>query len=710
MARTPRPSEAGDASLDWLPERAVEVARAVQPVLAALHRDVPLDELAQKAGGFTCEPAIVGVRAVAAAYGLEPSVRSVTPADIASLALPFVAIGADGSDAPIGVAQESDRHLVSAIDPVTALTFEPGREFLASERALGGRTVLGRRMRASTSGYLLAVLAGVTLAIPGVIVSGLARTFVNKYLVDGSDEWLDAVLMALVIAAVLQIGLSALQQSAMTRVSRKLSITMSADYLWHLLRLPIPHFVSRPAGDLAFLMNLNDRTATQLGRQLTLAIMSFVVAVINGVFLARYSGWLMIVVLALTVCSFAAVRLISRQLRPLNLELTTAQGAVMGIATGGIASIESLKANGAEESLFARWAASYDRAVQLDQRIGVVWTALDAVPTLSTLLITAAVVGIGAAQVISGSISLGDLVGFQSLLFPFLAATGVVLGSVTLFQKVVTNCRKLDETYRESIDTSIAASETLGPTTSATKLAGSLELRGISFGYESGGAPLIEDFSLRVEPGARVALVGGSGSGKSTIARLVTGQLEPWSGEILFDGRPRHQHPPAEIAHSVAFVQQEIYLFDGTVAENLTLWDPTIPEHDYVRAATDACIHDEVISFPGGYETRILEGGRNLSGGQRQRIEIARALARNPRLLILDEATSALDSVTESVVDANLRRRGCTCLIVAHRLSTIRDCDEIVVLERGKVVERGTHDALMATAGAYAHLVGDMAQ
>ena len=705
---TAQTDAASEESLGWLPEPAVLAGQALQPVLAAFGRDDPVAEVARQAAGFASDPPVVAISAVAEAYGLVPSVTSCTPTELATIPAIAIAI-VDGRPALVGPKTEPPQVSASTTD-ILVVRFTPGREFRRAEESTGAVAVLWRRLRPARTGLLLAILAGVLLALPSVVVAGLAKTFVNKYLIDGSIQWLDAVLIAFLLAAILQVGLSALQQAAMTRCGRMMSITMSADYLWHLLRLPISHFVARPAGDLGFLMALNDKTATALGRRLTMTLMSVVIAAINGIFLARFSGWLMLIVLGLTAVSVLAVQLVSKRIAPIARELTTAQAAMFGTATGGISSIESLKANGAEESLFSRWASSYGRTLVLDQRMGVINSTVNAIPNLSVLLMTTAVIGVGGAQVISGSISLGDLVGFQSLLMPFLAANTMVLNSSAVVRKVIGDSHKLDETDRLPIDAGIAASENTRPGPDAAMLAGALEVQGLTFGYQPGGPPLIDHLDLRLEPGTRVALVGGSGSGKSTVARLVTGQLEPWAGRILFDGRPRHEHPPAVLAHSVAFVQQEVYLFDGTVSENLTLWDPTVPEADVVRAAQDACIHDEVSAFPGGYSARILEGGRNLSGGQRQRIEIARALTGNPRLLVLDEATSALDSVTEGIVDGNLRRRGCTCLIVAHRLSTIRDCDEIIVLDHGRVVERGTHDSLLATGGAYARLVGEMPQ
>jgi ABC-type bacteriocin/lantibiotic exporter with double-glycine peptidase domain len=392
---------------------------------------------------------------------------------------------------------------------------------------------------------------------------------------------------------------------------------------------------------------------------------------------------------------------------------------VLATMVGGLANIEALKAGSEESAFFARWAGQQAKLINAQQDLALFTSSTAGAPVMLTSISTAVVIGFGAWQVIGGHLSLGTLAAFQVLVGGFMAPLGQLVGFGQTVRQAAANLVSLDDVLNHPPDPDLESTVTssgsvrLGDGRSiiedATRhpamLSGALELRDVTFGYSPLEPPLLEGFSLQVEPGKRVALVGATASGKSTVARLAAGLARPWSGAVLVDGTDRRKLPRSVLAATLSLVDQDIRLFEGSVADNITLWDPTITEEAVVRAASDAAIHDDIIRRPGGYERPILEGGSDWSGGQRQRIEIARALATDPAVLILDEATSALDALVEAEIDQRLRARGCSCLIVAHRLSTIRDCDEIVVLEGGRPVERGRHEDLLARGGSYAALV-----
>jgi ABC-type bacteriocin/lantibiotic exporter with double-glycine peptidase domain len=375
----------------------------------------------------------------------------------------------------------------------------------------------------------------------------------------------------------------------------------------------------------------------------------------------------------------------------------------MGSTIAAVRTIETLKASGLEDEAFGHWAGIRAKTLNAEQALGVSSNVLDLLPTLLSGLTVAAVLGIGGMQVIEGSLTLGGLVAFQSLMASFSEPITTLVNQLGNFQTIKGGLERLEDVYNYPLEARAEAAAS--PEKFPPKLTGRIELRNIEFGYSVLEAPLISDLSIVVEPGTRVALVGASGSGKSTLGRLICGLYVPWSGEIRIDGWTLSEIPPEVFANSVTYVDQDIFLFEGSARDNLTLWDSTVAETEISQALKDAAIHEEIATRIGNYDCHVGEGGTNFSGGQRQRIEIARALVTNPSVVVLDEATAALDPVTEKVIDDQLRRRGCTCVIIAHRLSTIRDCDEIIVLQQGKIVEQGTHEKLIALQGAYAQLV-----
>jgi NHLM bacteriocin system ABC transporter peptidase/ATP-binding protein len=452
-------------------------------------------------------------------------------------------------------------------------------------------------------------------------------------------------------------------------------------------------------------VSLNDDVAAALSGRLATTLIDLFMIVFYAIVMFCYDP-----VLASIGITFAAINLlvlqwISRRQADANMRLWQEYGKAYGVTIAGLQGLETLKASGLESDFFARWAGTYAKAINAEQELGVTNQAVGILPLLFSALTTALILIVGGIRVMNGYFSIGMLVAFQSLMQSFLQPLTNLLGLGSLIQEMRGELNRLDDVLLEKEDP--AAREKTEDTRSEewVRLQGQVELRNLTFGYNPVVPPLIENLNLVIKPGQRVAFVGPSGSGKSTIAKLVCGLYEPWEGEVLFDGKLRSAIPRPVLTTSVAMVEQDIFLFEGSVRDNLALWDSGVAEHALIQACHDACIHDDIVFLSGGYDAQLDEGARNLSGGQRQRLEIARALVNNPSILVLDEATSALDAETERFIDRNLRRRGCSCVIIAHRLSTIRDCDEIIVLRAGKAVERGTHEQLMAMQGAYAALI-----
>jgi NHLM bacteriocin system ABC transporter peptidase/ATP-binding protein len=692
-------------------------AAALAMVLAHYGRHVPLEELRAACGVSRDGAKASNLVKAARLYGLEAKGKRLELDGLGDLRLPAIAFwnfnhfvvvegmgpkGVHLNDPAAGSRRVSWEEFDQSFTGVM-LTFEPGPDFERGGEQPSVVRGLATRLRGGAAGLVLCVLAGLALIVPGLAAAAFLKIFVDQVLVAGSSSWLVPVAAGLALAGVVAGALTWIQQATLLRLSTKLSLSMSTRFLSHALRLPTSFFAQRHAGHVVTRLNLNDLIAELLSSQLATSILSLVTVVFYLGLMATYDLLLTALTIVFALANLLALRAVSRQRADVNRRVVSDTAVLQGIATAGLQNIETVKATGAESDFFARWAGQQAKVVNARQELGVPTQVLMAVPTLLASLTTAAILGFGGWRVMEGSLTFGTLVAFQSLAIAFNAPIANLVALGATLQEMAGNLANVDDVLSYPVEPERPRHRGALP----ARLSGALELRGVSFGYSPLAPPVVEDLSLTLRPGDRVALVGPSGCGKSTIARLVCGLHRPWDGEILLDGVPREEIPREILAASLALVDQDIVLFEGTVRDTLSLWDPTLPEASIVAAARDATIHDDIVRRTGGYDRVIEEAGRDWSGGQRQRLEIARALAGDPALLVLDEATSALDPLVERQIDERLRARGCSCLIVAHRLSTIRDCDEIVVLDRGRVVQRGSHDELREEDGLYAALIGD---
>ncbi|MEY9965879.1 NHLM bacteriocin system ABC transporter peptidase/ATP-binding protein [Streptacidiphilus sp. MAP12-16] len=700
---------------------AVECGAASLAMVLGHHgRHVPLEELRIACGVSRDGSRASSLLKAARGYGLTAKGMQMEPAALAQVQAPAVLfwefnhfVVYDGMGRRFGrrgvhlndpgrgrrfvSAEEFDSSFTGVV-----LTFEPGDGFRRAGRRPGIVRALPARLRGTSGTMLAAVLASFLLVVVGAVLPALSRTYIDMFLIGNQTSLLPVLFASMAAMVVLTAGLTALQQANLLR-GRMISSTLSsARFLRHLLRLPVAFFTQRNPADLVQRLQSNDTVAETLARDLAAAGVDAVVVILYALLLWSYDPQLTVLGVLIALLNVVALRLVVR-IRGTGVQKLRADSArLTNTSYSGLQLIETMKATGGESGYFRRWAGQHAITLDGQQRLGVPSAVLAVVaPTLAALN-SALILLIGGQRAADGGISIGLLVAFQALVTSFTGPVTRLNGVAGRIQDFAADVARLKDVESFPVDPLYSRRE---PAASTRRLSGHVTLEGVTFGYSPLDQPLLTDFSLSVGPGRQVALVGGSGSGKSTVSRLISGLYKPWEGEIRIDGQRLEEISRSSLSASVSFVDQDVFLFEGTVRDNVALWDPSIPDEAVVAALKDAAVHDTVSRRPGGIHSRVEQDGRNFSGGQRQRLEIARALVRRPSVLVLDEVTSALDAETEQVIIDNVRRRGCACVVIAHRLSTVRDSDEIVVLDHGTVVERGRHEELVAAGGRYAELV-----
>ncbi len=583
------------------------------------------------------------------------------------------------------------------------LEFERDDSFKKTKEQRTLNYYLREKLKNDKLSVLYVVIIGLCMILPGLLLPVFSQVFIDDVLLGGNHDWFKAIVWGMLLVSGFQATLIYFQSRFLLMLQTKMALSSTNQFIYKLFRLPIQFFDQRHAGDIGTRIQSNDHVAGFLAGELAAIVLHIITSIFYLILLVIYNLKLTLIGIVFSTFNIMFLRLTSERISNRKAKMEQDNGLLEGVLYSGLRIINSLKASGAENQYLGRILGHYAKVARNEQELGEFRQYMAAIPGLSSQVTNVLILIIGGLDVIHGNMTIGMLIAFNALMGSFLGPINALVGVGEKIQDLKAHMGRLNDIQNYDLDEKFAEIEKVD--LAQNKLSGAVEVTALKFGYSLLEPPLIEDFNFKINPGKSIAFIGASGSGKSTVSKIVSGLYNAWDGKVKFDGVERKNLTSKLLNNSIAVVNQDIVLFSGTVKDNLTLWDDGIPSSDIIQAAKDACIHEAITSKPGGYEYDLQEGGHNFSGGQRQRLEIARALAGNPTILIMDEATSALDAKTEKDILDNIRRRGCTCIIVAHRLSAIRDCDEIIVMENGKIVQRGIHEELKNIEGHYSRLI-----
>ena len=688
-------------------------AASLAMILAYYGKWLPLEQVREACSVSRDGSSMKNILLAAKTYGLEPSAYKVSAEDLSGMEPAIIhwnfehfvvfkgmrkgkAYLNDPGIGPVEIPMDEFRRSFTGV----AMTFELTDHFQPSGHPTSIFSYIKHNLSGANEAFWLTFIFTLLLAVVTLTLPLLTRVFFDEILSGRNAQWATIFFCLMAALALFNFIVTLWQQRYSKRIAGQLALRGNINYLRHLLRLPMNFFAMRYVGDLQQRQRLNETITHSLVEVLAPQAINVMLLVLYLILMLSYNYMLTMIGVVAALVNLAVVHYYAGKRLNMVRSIQQSMGKYYSATVSCMENIESIKAAGAEEGFFQYWSGLWTRMFNKQREMRIQQSEMSLLPTLTSNLLTMAVLLVGAWYILQGDLSVGMLMAFQGFMTAFMAPVEKIVNAGQQLLEMRSQIERVDDVMKYPEDRHAD-----GEHSETGKLLGELELRDVTFGYNRTMPPLIEHFNLHLRAGESVAFVGSSGCGKSTLAKLISGLYKPWSGEILFDGRPIETISSDELTNSIAVVDQNIVLFDDTLSQNIRMWDQSIEDFAILMACSDAQVHSDIMNRPEGLATKVVRGGKNFSGGQCQRFEIATALAREPMILIMDEATSALDPTTEDLVMKHIRELGITQIVVAHRLSTIRDCDQIVVMDNGHVIQRGNHEQLLQQDGLYRQLM-----